>query len=233
MDKPSPSQTGKSDGEAIHLWNLRTEQRTETLIAVGVPIRKVAFSPDGQMIAAGAEHTFGGRNVLLWRRGPLSAAIIPHSVVLDGPELVTALNKDFTFTVTVKNTYGRVLENVVVMLKNPGSPNDWEHNHPAGVWTNSEGKAVFTLRFYDAGHHDIEVSVLDRATRRAALTQQFIDRVEVPKPHSITPEVATLDSIPLPPNSNVASYEDTFIVKSEAGLGVRGVSRQNSYRRCF
>ncbi len=216
--------TGKSDGEAIHLWDLRTEQLKETLIAVGVPIKKVAFSPDGQMIVGGAaDYSNGhGRNVLLWRRGPLSAARIPHTVELDGPELVTALNKDFTFTVTVKNVFGHVLENVVVTLKNPGAPNDWEHNHPAGVWTNGDGKATFTLRFYDAGHHDIEVSVLDRATREAALTQPFIDRVEVPKPHSITPERATLDAIPLPPTANVASYEDTFIVKSETGLALEG-----------
>ena len=214
--------TGRSDGEAIHLWDLRTETIKEKLIAVGVPIRKVAFSPDGQMIAAGAGHTFGGRNVLLWKRGPLSPARIPHSVELDGLEIVTALNKDFTFTVTVKNVHGSILENVVVTLNNPGAPTDWEHNHPTGVWTNSDGEAAFTLRFYDAGQHDIEVLVLNRATRDAALTQQFVDRVEVPKPHSITPEMATLDPIPIPPTSEVASYEDTFIVKSAAGQALEG-----------
>ena len=216
--------TGKSDGEAIHLWDLSTEQLTETLIAVGVPIRKVAFSPDGQIIAAGASDYFNGngRNVLLWRRGPLSPARVPHSVELDGPEIVTALNKDFTFTVTVKNTYGSVLENVVVMLNNLGAPTDWEHSHPTDGWTNSDGEAEFTLRFYDAGQHDIEVSVLDRATREATLTQQFIDRVEVPKPHSVTPEVTTLKPIVMPPNAKVDFYKDTFIVMSEDGQALEG-----------
>ena len=211
--------TGRSDGEAIHLWDLRTERRTEMLIAVGVPIRKVAFSPDGQMIVGGASsYSKGdGRNVLLWKRGPLSSARIPHSVELDGPEIVTALNKDFTFTVTVKNVHGSVLENVVVTLNNPGAPTDWEHNHPTGVWTNSEGKATFTLRFYDAGQHDIEVSVLDRATRAATLRQQFIDSVEVPKPHSITPEDAAAKYV-----EELENYIDTFIVKSEDGQALEG-----------
>ena len=101
--------TGRSDGEAIHLWDLRTEQRTETLIAAGVSIRKVAFSPDGQMIAGGANHTTGGRNVLLWKRGPLSPARIPHSVELDGPTRVMQ-GQDNVFTVTVKNIYDRAIE---------------------------------------------------------------------------------------------------------------------------
>ena len=211
--------TGKNDGEAIHLWDLRTEQRTETLIAVGVPIRKVAFSPDGQMIAAGASsYSKGdGRNVLLWKRGPLSSARIPHSVELDGPEIVTALNKDFTFTVTVKNVHGSVLENVVVMLNNPGAPTDWEHSHPTGGWTDSKGKATFTLRFYDVGKHDIEVSVLNRATRAAALRQQFIDSVEVPKPHFITPEDTAPKYV-----EELGNYRDTFVVKSIDGQALEG-----------
>ena len=196
--------TGRSDGEAIHLWDLRTQQIKETLIAVGVPVRKVAFSPDGQMIAAGAGHTFGGRNVLLWKRGPLSLAKIPHSVELDGPEIVTALNKDFIFTVTVKNVHGSVLENVVVTLNNPGAPTDWEHNHPTGVWTNSDGKATFTLRFYDAGQHDIEVSVLNRATRVAALTTEFLDRVEVPMPDVV--------SVPMPSETPIVIQGTPFTV---------------------
>lgn len=214
--------TGSSSGEAIHLWDIRTRQRTETLIAVGVPVTQVTFSPDGQMIVGGARHTFGGRNVLLWKRGPLSPAKIPHSVEIAGPGLVTALNKDFIFTVTVKNRYGHPLKNVVATLNNPGSPNDWEHDHSVGVWTDGEGKAPFTLRFYDAGHHDIDASVLDRATREASLTQQFVDRVEVPEPHSITPEKVTYDSIVIPPTSNTATYEDTFMVKSVEGLALQG-----------
>ena len=211
--------TGRTDGEAIHLWDLRTEQRKESLIAVGVPIKKVAFSPDGQMIVGGASNYSNGhgRNVLLWRRGALSPARIPHSVELDGPQVVTALNKDYTFTVTVKNRDNQVLENVVVTLNNPGAPTDWEHNHPAGVWTNSEGKATFTLRFYDAGQHDIEVSVLDRGTRTAALTQQFVDRVEVPKPHSITPEDTAAKYV-----EELGNYRDIFIVKSEDGQALEG-----------
>ena len=165
--------TGRTDGEAIHLWDLRTEQRTETLIAVGVPIKKVAFSPDGQMIAAGASHYSNGhgRNVLLWKRGPLSPAKIPHAVELDGPTRVMQ-GQDNTFTVTVKNMYDRVLENVCVRINYSGIPiND--------AWTNSEGKAELTLHFMDPGQHDIEVSVLDRSTRTEVLTRLFPNYVEV------------------------------------------------------
>ena len=163
--------TGKSDGEAIHLWDLRTEQLKETLTAVGVPIRKVAFSPDGQMIAAGAGHTLGGRNVLLWKRGPLSPARIPHSVELDGPTRVMQ-RQDNTFTVTVKNIYGQAIENVLVRINYSG-------RLIYDAWTNSEGKAELTLYFTDPGQQDIEVSVLDRATRTEVLTQLFPNYVEV------------------------------------------------------
>jgi WD40 repeat protein len=104
--------TGRSDGEAIHLWDLRTEQRIETLTAVGVKIRSIAFSPDGKIIAGGAYHTRGGRNVLLWKQEPLSPAKIPHSIELTGPQVVRALNKDFTFTVTVKNVYGQGIDKI-------------------------------------------------------------------------------------------------------------------------
>ena len=103
------------------------------------------------------------------------------------------------------------------MFKNPGAPNDWEHSHPAGVWTNSDGKATFTLRFYDAGQHDIEVAVLNRATREASLTTEFIDRVEVPKPHSITPEDAPAKYV-----EELENYRDTFIVESVDGQALEG-----------
>ena len=59
--------TGRSDGEAIHVWDLRTNQLAETLMAEGYTVRKLAVSPDGQLIAGGA-HAPDGPGVLLWKR---------------------------------------------------------------------------------------------------------------------------------------------------------------------
>ena len=59
--------TGRSDGEAIHVWDLRTNQLTETLMAEGYTVRKLAVSPDGQLIAGGA-YAPDGPGVLLWKR---------------------------------------------------------------------------------------------------------------------------------------------------------------------
>lgn len=58
--------TGRGDGEAIHVWDLRTNQLTETLMAEGYTVRKLAVSPDGQLIAGGA-YDPGGPGVLLWK----------------------------------------------------------------------------------------------------------------------------------------------------------------------
>lgn len=58
--------TGKGDGEAIHVWDLRTNTRKDTLMAEGYTIRKVAISPDGKLIAGGAYFP-GGPGVLLWK----------------------------------------------------------------------------------------------------------------------------------------------------------------------
>ncbi len=78
--------TGLGTGEAIHLWDLGTNQLTETLMAPQLPetllepggniiIRKVAISPDGQIIAGGGySHpppNVLGKNaptVVLWKR---------------------------------------------------------------------------------------------------------------------------------------------------------------------
>lgn len=74
--------TGLGTGEAIHLWDLGTNQLTETLMAPQFPetllapiIRKVAISPDGQIIAGGGYRSpppnVLGKNaptVVLWKR---------------------------------------------------------------------------------------------------------------------------------------------------------------------
>lgn len=208
--------TGKSDGEAIHLWDLRTEQLKETLIAVGVPIKKVAFSPDGQMIVGGAEHTFGGRNVLLWKRRPLSPAKIPHSVEIAGPSTVRALAKDFTYTVTVKNVYGHGIENVLVRLDNPPT-GVWTDNQGNGAWTDNQGNAVFFLQFRAVGMHDINVKVLQRASRAVTLENLFERRAEVPKPTYITPVEATLDYILIHGSDTQGDYNDAFKVTDATG----------------
>lgn len=59
--------TGRSDGKAIHVWDLRTNQLTETLMAEGYTVRKLAVRPDGQLVAGGA-HAPDGLRVLLWKR---------------------------------------------------------------------------------------------------------------------------------------------------------------------
>ena len=162
--------TGRSDGEAIHLWDLRTEQRTETLIAVGVPIKKVAFSPDGQMIAAGAGHTFGGRNVLLWKRGPLSPAKIPHSVEIKEPLLPIYEGHTRTFNITVKNIYGREMENIAIGFDD--HPYElWKSTDSNRFdWTDSRGKTSLGLRFYASGVYDVPIKVLNRTTFRPDLS---------------------------------------------------------------
>lgn len=58
--------TGKGDGEAIHVWDLRTNTLKQTLMAEGYTIRKIAISPDGQLIAGGA-YAPEGPGVLLWK----------------------------------------------------------------------------------------------------------------------------------------------------------------------
>lgn len=59
--------TGRGDGQAIHVWDLRTNQLTEILMAEGYTVRKVAISPDGQTVAGGA-YDPQGPGVLLWKR---------------------------------------------------------------------------------------------------------------------------------------------------------------------
>jgi WD40 repeat protein len=59
--------TGLGSGEAIHVWDLRTNILKQTLIADGYTVRKVAISPDGQMIVGGAYYG-AAPGVLLWRK---------------------------------------------------------------------------------------------------------------------------------------------------------------------
>ena len=60
--------TGRGDGEAIHVWDLNTNTHIDTLMAVGYTIRKVAVSPDGQLIAGGAYYSEAGPGVVLWEQ---------------------------------------------------------------------------------------------------------------------------------------------------------------------
>ena len=60
--------TGRGDGEAIHVWDLNTNTHIDTLMAAGYTIRKVAVSPDGQLIAGGAYYSEAGPGVVLWKR---------------------------------------------------------------------------------------------------------------------------------------------------------------------
>ena len=72
--------TGLGTGEAIHLWNLRTNQLVETLMApAGYTIRKVAISSDGQIIAGGA-YDPTGPGVLLWNAVGTGTAAPPPTV---------------------------------------------------------------------------------------------------------------------------------------------------------
>ena len=59
--------TGRGDGEAIHVWDLHTNQLIDTLRADGYTVRKVAVSSDGQLVAGGAFYP-DGPGVLLWKR---------------------------------------------------------------------------------------------------------------------------------------------------------------------
>ena len=59
--------TGRGDGEAIHVWDLRTNQLIDTLRADGYTVRKVAVSRDGQLVAGGAFYP-DGPGVLLWKQ---------------------------------------------------------------------------------------------------------------------------------------------------------------------
>ena len=60
--------TGRGDGEAIHVWDLNTNTHIDTLMAEGYTIRKVAVSPDGQLIAGGAYYSEEGPGIVLWKR---------------------------------------------------------------------------------------------------------------------------------------------------------------------
>ena len=132
----------------------------------------------------------------------------PESVEIAGPTIVGPA-RSYPFTVTVKDAKDRLLEGFRVRIGGSADITDYS------------GEADFSLNFPTVGWHDIDVSV--ETGPKSALEKNFPRRVRVPEPHSITPEMATLEPIMIWAGADgVESYEDTFIVKSADGLTLEG-----------
>ena len=210
--------TGKRD-EVVHLWDLQTETLKDTLTVPQVSVRKIAFSPDGRMLAGGAYSTGGqygqGQGVLLWKQAPLPpetlANLMPHSVELSGPTVVGP-GRSYTFTVRVKNARGAGVANALVSTNVPNLQTYGINN----VTTDNRGNAKVLLQFPEVGKHDIDVTVLERVSQQE-LKRTFPDRVEVPKPHSIAAAVTQPK-----PRELGNSYTDAFIIESEDGRRLEG-----------
>ena len=114
------------------------------------------------------------KNLEIYRNSPQLKSLIPHSVKLSGPTMVTSVISDYTFTATVTNASDQGIGGIEVII-----------NSGETVRTNSQGAAKFSLNFPSVGVHDINVTVRDKESG-TEFHQNFPKRVEVPKPYSIT-----------------------------------------------
>ena len=219
--------TGRGTGEAIHIWDMQTQEIKQTLTVKDATVRKLALSPDEHVLAGGAYsvgNTYGvGPHVLFWKREPLLAdrieSLKPHSIELAGPAVVGPA-RYYPFIVTVKNASGQPLPNVRV----------WFNTQKGELWTDDNGQATFKERFPSIGKHNVNVTVLDQVTK-TELKKTFPDRVEVPTPYAIITEDLTPQRIGIEYRSSLladeayyAIYRNTFTVQDATGQGLEGFS---------
>ena len=233
--------TGSHQTEALHLWDIQTRQRIDAFSVKDFVIRKVAFSPDAEMIAAGAYAIDGnehgkGPGVVLWKRGELSEAKIPRDISVEiSPPLIYSVYKSFgkwidcTLVVAIKSADGQGVPNVEVdveMIEDSifGSSNSKSN------WTNDKGEVeipVGTLRGFDPSRSDIfpgkydfnvKVTAYDRITE-TELEETETASIEVAMPHSIKRTSGT----PIPQRIEIGKFcRDTFEVTSADGTKLDG-----------
>ena len=136
--------------------------RLDTQYAVAV--RGVAFSPSGMHLASVSRYG----TVQVWMQHPYSVEL--SGTTIAGPA------RSYPFTVTVRDTSGEPVENVLVAA-----------NDSPQVPTNALGEAVHQLTFPTLGHHDVDVTI--RVPVSNLESQEFRKyypyRVEVPTPESV------------------------------------------------
>ena len=136
--------------------------RLDTQYAIAV--RGVAFSPSGMHLASVSRYG----TVQVWMQHPYSVEL--SGTTIAGPA------RSYPFTVTVRDTSGEPVENVLVAA-----------NDSPEVPTNALGEAVHELTFPTLGHHDVDVTI--RVPVSNLESQEFRKyypyRVEVPTPESV------------------------------------------------
>ena len=136
--------------------------RLDTQYAIAV--RGVAFSPGGMHLASVSRYG----TVQVWMQHPYSVEL--SGTTIAGPA------RSYPFTVTVRDTSGEPVENVLVSA-----------NDSPEVPTNALGEAVHELTFPTLGHHDVDVTI--RVPVSNLESQEFRKyypyRVEVPTPESV------------------------------------------------
>ena len=211
--------TGLGSGEAVHVWDMQTQEITQVLTVTDATVRKLALSPDENILAGGAysvgERYGVGPHVLLWKRELFSPAKIesltPHSIEVSGPSVIASVVASTKFIVTVRNSNGQPVPNVKVWFKTVGM------EKPILLWTGEDGNAEYKGTFRSFGKHDIDITVFDIVTG-TEIEKNFPDRFEVLTPHTISRVPNTLET--LEPGDN---YQDTFTVQDANGRAIGGL----------
>ena len=153
---------GKLDMDGLSADPVPLPVRLDTQYAVAV--RGVAFSPSGMHLASVSRYG----TVQVWMQHPYSVEL--SGTTIAGPA------RSYPFTVTVRDTSGEPVENVLVAA-----------NDSPEVPTNALGEAVHQLTFPTLGHHDVDVTI--RVPVSNVEYQEFRKyypyRVEVPTPESV------------------------------------------------
>ena len=239
-------------GEALHLWDLQTQQRIETLSVKDFIIRKVAISPDGEMIAAGAYtiegNAFGeGPGVVLWKREVLSAAKIPRDISVDlgipqSPQLIYSFSElssklsASTLTVAIKSADGQGVPNVEVDVEIIGDSLFGLKNENISYlqttsksnWTNDEGEIEIPMkppRDFNPSQSEFFPGKHDVTFKITA--HDRITGTELEKTETVSIEVAMPHSIRSLSNeprrvARRSVYSDIFEVKSSDGTPLEG-----------
>ncbi len=154
-------------------------------------------------------------NLEIYVNSPQLESLVPSSVELSGPETVTSLIKEYTFTAIVKNASNQPLADVEVQVEVVRKDTNHVYSSFRGTRTNGAGKAEFRPKFPTVGPYDFRITVRDEETGRD-LERTFSNRVRVPEPAAIE-LINDIRSVPIG-----SSYYALFAVRDADGNALEG-----------